>query len=141
MQFLIGTKMKHLYLLTALALVGCANSPEKVTRSTLDIMIGTNHIKSSTPKEYKIKKMKWTADGVEVEGLVSAANADAIEAQVQQAQLQQQNFNQVLQTFQLLGGMAAQYFSGGAMRPPQIITNYVQLPPVTNYITLPSTNK
>jgi len=129
--------MKHILLPIAFALTaGCANSPERVTRSTLDITVGTNHIKSSTPKEYKIKKLKWTDAGFEVEGLTSAANADAIESQMLQAQMQQQGFQQALQLFNSFGGMAAQYFSGGAMRPPLVVTNYVQLPPivVTNYM-------
>ena len=121
--------MKHIIILAALALTaGCVTSPERVTRSTLDITIGTNHIKSSTPKEYKIKKLKWTDAGFEVEGLTSAANADAIEAQVLQAQMQQQGFQQALQLFNSFGGLAAQYFSGGAVRPPQIVTNFVYVP-------------
>jgi uncharacterized lipoprotein YajG len=122
--------MKLLPLLAALALMaGCANSPEKVTRSTLDIMIGTNHIKSSTPKEYKIKKLSWTADGFTVEGLDSSANVNAIEAQIQQAHMMQQGFAQSLQMLQLGMNLAAQHFGGGGgNQPPQVITNFVYVP-------------
>ena len=133
--------MKHIYLLAALALTGgCLTSTEKVSRSTLDIMIGTNHIKSSTPKEYKIQKLQWDKDGFTVEGLNSAVNVNAVEAQVQQAQMAQQSFGQGMQMFQLGMSLAAQYFSGGHVNQPQVITNYIQLPPqiITNYIQLPT---
>ena len=126
------------FALIAALCAGCLNSPERVTRSTLDIIVGTNHIKSSTPKEYKIKKMKWTADGFEVEGLDSSANVNALEVQAQQAQMVQQSFGQGMQMFQLGMSLAAQYFSGGHVNQPQVITNYIQLPPtvVTNFVTL-----
>lgn len=115
---------------------GCL-SPERVTRSELEIRHGTNYIKSSTPKEYKIKKLHWGEDGIEVEGLNSLVNANAVEAQVQQAQLFQQSFAQSLQMLQLFGQLGAQYFSGGAVRPPQVVTNFVYVP-VSAINTIPN---
>lgn len=108
-------------------LTGCT-STERVTRSELEIRHGTNYIKSSTPKEYKVKRLKWDETGVEVEGLNSSVNVNAVEAQVQQAQLFQQGFAQSLQMLQLFGQLGAQYFSGGAVRPPQVVTNFVYVP-------------
>lgn len=121
--------MKRIYLLIAIALTGgCLNSPERVTRSTLDIVIGTNHIKSSTPKEYKIKKLQWNDTGFTVEGLDSSANVNAVEAQVQQAQMLQQGFAQGMQMLQFMSVLAAQHFGGGGNQPPQVTTNFVYVP-------------
>ena len=130
----------NLILLAALALTGGCLSPERVTRSTLEIRHGTNYIKSSTPKEYKVKKLSWTEHGLEVEGLHSAVNTDAVEAQVQAAQIQSQNFSQAVQLLQVFGGLASQQFGGGGLnRAPQVVTNYIQLPPqvVTNFVYVP----
>lgn len=126
--------MKHLLSIAAIALLaGCKTAPENGSRSTLDIVIGTNRITSSTPKEYKIKKLQWNADGFTVEGLDSAVNVNAVEAQTAQAQLNQQSFGQTLQLLQFMSVLANQKFGGGST-PPQIVTNYVQLPPVTNSV-------
>ena len=41
---------------------------------------------------------------------------------------------QALQLLQFMSVLANQKFGGGST-PPQIVTNYVQLPPVTNYVS------
>ena len=119
--------MKHLLYIAALALLAGCLSPERVTRSTLEIHHGTNYIKSSTPKEYKVKKLKWSEDGIEVEGLNSAVNVNAVEAQVHQAELLQQGFAQSLQMLQFMSAIAGNYFSGRNVAP-QVITNFVYVP-------------
>lgn len=128
-------KTKLTFIIAAITLaVGCRTRPENASRSTLDIHIGTNRITSSTPKEYKIKRMAWTTNGLEVEGLTSAVSVDAVEAQMQQSQMNQQSFGQTLQLLQFMSVLANQRFGGNSV--PQIVTNYIQLPPtvVTNYV-------
>lgn len=119
--------MKHIIILAAITLiVGCRTRPENASRSTLDIHIGTNRITSSTPKEYKIKRMAWTTNGLEVEGLTSAVSVDAVEAQMQQSQMNQQSFGQTLQLLQFMSVLANQRFGGGSA--PQVVTNFVYVP-------------
>lgn len=133
--------MKTILTLVAIAtiLAGCKTRPENASRSTLEIQIGTNRIISSTPKEYKIKKLSWTTNGFEVEGLNSAVNVNAVEAQTAQTQANQQSFGQTMQLLQLMSVLASQKTGGGGInQPPQVVTNYIQLPPtiVTNFATV-----
>lgn len=124
--------MKTILTLVAIAtiLAGCKTRPENASRSTLEIQIGTNRIISSTPKEYKIKKLSWTTNGFEVEGLNSAVNVNAVEAQTAQTQANQQSFGQTMQLLQLMSVLASQKTGGGGgiNQPPQVVTNFVYVP-------------
>ena len=109
--------MKKLLYLIPLTLVGCVSGPERLTETKFNFVHGTNHITLSTPKEYKIKKLKLNEkDGLEIEGLVSTVNAGAVEAQTAQADMMNQLMVQNAAMLQQFGNLAAQYFSGGVVR-------------------------
>lgn len=125
------TSIAAFILATACILTGCVSGPEKLTRTELDFVRGTNVIKLRTPKEYKIKKLKLNEkDGLEIEGLVSTVNAGAVEAQTAQAEMMNQLMIQNSAMIQQFGNLAAQYFSGGVVRgnEPFIPTNRLVLP-------------
>lgn len=123
----------NIILLTALTLSGCANSPEKVSRSTYEIISGTNRFKASTPKDHKIEKLQW--GDLEIVGLDSSVNAGAVASQVQQLQFMQQLMNNY-------GQLAYQAWSKQNTMP-QVVTNYIQLPGpvVTNYVPVAAFNQ
>lgn len=110
----------NLILLAALALsAGCLNSPERVSRSTYEIISGTNRFKASTPKDHKIEKLHW--GDLEIVGLDSSVNAGAVASQVQQLQFMQQLMNNY-------GQLAYQAYSRQNASAPQVITNFVYVP-------------
>lgn len=110
----------NLILLISLALsAGCLNSPERVSRSTYEIISGTNRFKASTPKDHKIEKLQW--GDLEIVGLDSSVNAGAVASQVQQLQFMQQLMNNY-------GQLAYQAYSRQNASAPQVITNFVYVP-------------
>lgn len=112
-------KTNYLLLTTLGLTAGCLNSPERVSRSTYEIISGTNRFKASTPKDHKIEKLQW--GDLEIVGLDSSVNAGAIASQVQQLQFMQQLMNNY-------GQLAYQAWSRQNGPAPQVVTNFVYVP-------------
>lgn len=125
-------------LVAAVAMTGCMNGrsgPGQLTRSRLQFekTKKSEVFDLDSHKDVTVEELKRTApDGstIEVRGYKSRANDAAIEASTQQSQMINNLMLQNAHMMQQFGGLAAQYFSAGAVRPtPQVITNYVTVTP------------
>lgn len=133
-------------LIVAIASAGCLNGrsgPGQLTRSHLqfekskskgEILDLDNH------QDVEIDELERVAsDGstVKLKGYRSQANKSAVDAAVAQAGMARQSFKDMFEMFREFGGMAAQAYSGGVVKPaPQvvIVTNYVPVVAGTNAV-------
>ena len=143
--------MKKLILSVSIAIAfasaGCLNGrsgPGQLTRSRLQFeKTKTSEIFDlDSHKDVTVDELKRTApDGstIEVRGYKSRANDAAIESGKLQAEAARQSVADFVSMFREFGGLAAQYFSAGAVRPQQpqviIVTNYVPVVAGTNAVS------
>lgn len=134
-------------LIVAIASAGCLNGrsgPGQLTRSRLQFeKTKTSEVFDlDSHKDVTVDELKHTApDGstIEVRGYKSRANDAAIESGKLQAEAARQSVADFVSMFREFGGLAAQYFSAGAVRPQQpqviIVTNYVPVVAGTNAVS------
>jgi len=134
-------------LIVAIASAGCLNGrsgPGQLTRSRLQFeKTKTSEVFDlDSHKDVTVDELKRTApDGstIEVRGYKSRANDAAIESGKLQAEAARQSVADFVSMFREFGGLAAQYFSAGAVRPQQpqviIVTNYVPVVAGTNAVS------
>lgn len=126
-------------LICALTLTGCLNGrsgPGQLTRSQLHLSetAKSKDLDIDSHKDVTIDKLKRVSpDGTtfEVEGYKSRANEAAIVNATKQAESAAKVADSNVEMLKLFGGLAAQYFSGGAVRnqPPVLyVTNFVTVP-------------
>lgn len=125
-------------LLAAVALTGCMNGrsgPGQLTRSQFDFKktAKSEEFALDSHKDVSVDELERTApDGstIRIRGYRSEANRAAIDSATAQSQMVNNLMMQNAEMLRQFGGMAAQYFSAGAVRPqPQVITNYVTVSP------------
>lgn len=98
---------------------GCLTRPGELTQARVVIKDGKKSITLESHKDTSIKTFERAPDGtLKLEGYTSEANRAAIEASTAQAKMMENLMVQQTQMLSLLGGLAAQYFSGGIVRPP-----------------------
>lgn len=126
---------KIIAIIAIAALAGCT-TPGELTKAKVGITDGKKKISLESHKDTIIESFERGPDGtIKITGYKSVANQGAIEASTQQAQMLNNLMMQNAETMRQFGGMAAQFFSGGAVRgQPQVVT-------ITNYVTVVSTNK
>lgn len=114
----------------AVALAGCT-TPAELTQARVVIRDGKKSITLESHKDTSIKGFERMPDGtIKLESYASEANRTAIEAAVMQSQMVNNLMMQNAEMLRQFGGLAAQYFSAGAVRPqPQVITNIVVVGP------------
>lgn len=104
--------------LMVFGLTGCT-SPGTLTEAKVAIVDGKKSIKLGSHKDTIIEEFERSPEGViKIRGYKSVANPGAIEASTAQAQMLQQLMLQNVEMVKLFGGLAAQYFSGGAVHAP-----------------------
>lgn len=115
-------------LVLAIGLVGCT-TPGELTRAKVGIVDGKKSIRLESHKDTVIDEFERSPDGtIKIRGYKSVANQGAIEASTAQAQMLNNLLLQNAEMVRQFGGLAAQYFSAGAVKPqPQVVT-------VTNYV-------
>lgn len=127
-----------LALVAAVALTGCMNGrsgPGQLTRSQFDFKktAKSEEFALDSHKDVSVDELERTApDGstIRIRGYKSRANEAAIEASTAQSQMVNTLMVQNAEMLRQFGGLAAQYFSAGAVRPqPQVVTNYVTVTP------------
>jgi len=122
------------YLIAAAALAGgCRTRPGELTQARVGITDGKKSINLESHKDTTIDEFARSPDGtITLRGYKSVANQGAIEASTQQFQMMNNLMMQNAEMLRQFGGLAAQYFSAGAVRgQPQVVT-------VTNYVTVPA---
>lgn len=126
---------KIIAIIAIAGLVGCT-TPGELTKAHVSIADGKKKISLESHKDTVIESFERGPDGtIKITGYKSVANQGAIEASTAQAQMLNNWMMQNAEMFRQFGGLAAQYFSAGAVHPqgPQVIT-------VTNFVAVPSTN-
>lgn len=112
-------------LAAAVAMTGCMNGrsgPGQLTRSQFDFKktAKSEEFVLDSHKDVVVDELERTApDGstIRIRGYKSRANDAAIEAGTAQAQMVNTLMMQNAEMMRQFGGLAAQYFSGGAVRP------------------------
>lgn len=134
-------------LIVAIASAGCLNGrsgPGQLTRSRLQFeKTRTSEVFDlDSHKDVTVEELKRTApDGstIEVRGYKSRANDAAIDASTAQAQAARQSVSDFISMVREFGGLAAQLYSAGLVKPQQqpqvvIVTNYVPVVAGTNAV-------
>lgn len=104
--------------LMVFGLTGCT-SPGTLTEAKVAIVDGKKSIKLGSHKDTIIEEFERSPDGtIRIKGYKSVANEGAIQAGIAQGKILENAIQQNVQMLQLFGGLAAQYFSAGAVRPP-----------------------
>ena len=125
-------------LVAAVAMTGCMNGRSgtgQLTRSQFDFKktAKAEEFSLDSHKDVVVDELERTApDGstIRIRGYKSRANDAAIEATTAQSQMVNNLMMQNAEMMRQFGGLAAQYFSAGAVRPqPQVVTNYVTVTP------------
>lgn len=98
---------------------GCLTRPGELTQARVTIKDGKKVITLESHKDTSIQSFVRSPDGtLELKGYESNANQAAIKASTDQAKMMENLMIQQTQMISLFGGLAAQYFSGGIVRPP-----------------------